>query len=305
MMTGMGDRDDAMQPMLLAEWDLVPILDHLRMHGMVMVRDRHATSRGFIDWTSVLMDALPQSAVAAKERDSVSPAYHVATVNKGVDPVPLHREASFVPTQPDLLAFYCEQPPDSGGQTILCDGVALLQALPGDVQRFVVSHSLDWMLQIPGERWRVAFGCDTPQDAARRIDELMARAPTATYQYQFDGDWLVGTYRCPLVLPTFWGGQPAFCNSVLGYYFRDPGPYVAKHLHAVGLAPDRRPIPADILEAVRADAEALTVEVKWRAGDIVLVDNSHVMHGRRAVTDPVRRIHLRFGNYRPGLDPRR
>jgi alpha-ketoglutarate-dependent taurine dioxygenase len=300
----MGDRDGARQPPLLTDWDLAPILNHLRMHGMVTIRDRRATSRSFIDWTSVLMDALPQSAVAAQERDSVSSANHVATVNKGVDPVPLHREGSFVPTQPDLLAFYCEQAPGSGSQTTLCDGVALLQALPGDMQRFAVNHSLDWILRIPGERWRMAFGCDTPRDAARRIDELMARAPAATYHYQFDGDWLEGTYRCPLVLPTFWSKKPAFCNSVLGYYFRDPGPYVAKHLHAVGLSPDRRPIPTDILEALREHAEALTVEVNWRAGDIVLVDNSHVMHGRRAVADPKRRIHLRFGNYQPGLDPR-
>jgi hypothetical protein len=301
MMTSVGDGDGTVQPPLLTDWDLVPILDHLRMHGMVMIRDRHVTSRSFIDWTSVLMDALPQSAVAAQERESVSSAYHVATVNKGVDPVPLHREGSFVPTQPDLLAFYCAHAPDSGGETTLCDGVALLQALPGDVQRFVMSHSLDWMLRIPGERWRMALGRDTPQAAARRIDELMARAPLATYHYQFDGDWLEGTYRCPLVLPTFWSRQPAFCNSVLGYYFRNPGPYVAKHLHAVGLTPDRRPIPSDILEAVREHAEALTAEVRWRAGDIVLVDNSHVMHGRRAVADPMRRIHIRFGNYQPGL----
>ena len=47
---------------------------------------------------------------------------------------------------------------------------------------------------------------------------------------------------------------------------------------------------------MRAAAAPLTYAIPWRRGDIVILDNSRFMHGRRAIADPrQRRIASYFG----------
>jgi hypothetical protein len=43
---------------------------------------------------------------------------------------------------------------------------------------------------------------------------------------------------------------------------------------------DGTPIPEALLETVVTLAEALTVPLRWKDGDLALIDNRQVMHGR-------------------------
>lgn len=53
---------------------------------------------------------------------------------------------------------------------------------------------------------------------------------------------------------------------------------------------DGRQIPAGVLGELTGITEALTEEISWQDGDVVLIDNSRVMHGRRAITGSRRTI---------------
>jgi len=286
-------------PAVLSRYDPDDVLRELAGHGAVVVRGPAATREAFVELTDGLMESLPHHSVATREREVVAAESNLATVNRGMDAIPLHRESSFLPTQPDVLAFYCEHPPAEGGQTTLCDGVRLLAELPDDVRGFAEEEAFTWRFRMPFERWSVALGTSSKEMASQRIGQLMARfAPLATYDYRFDGEHLDGTYQAPLVLPTFWGRRAAFANSLLQYYYREPGPLVARHLHHAAISGGRQ-FPAGMLAVIRDCAEGLISEVAWQAGDTVLVDNSHVMHGRRPVGDPARRVLVRLGNYLP------
>jgi alpha-ketoglutarate-dependent taurine dioxygenase len=291
-------------PHVLSGYEMAAVLEELHEHGAVVVRDRAGTQEDFVEFTDDLMESLPHHSVATRERDIVAAESHVATVNKGMDEIPLHRESSFLPTQPDVLAFYCQRPPAADGQTTLCDGVKLLTELSGDVRAFVESQTFTWRFRMPFERWSIALGTDSEEIASRRIGTLMTRfASLATYEYRFDDGYLDGTYRSPLILPTFWGKRPAFANSLLQYYYRKPGPLVARHLHNATIS-GGRDFPEDMLAAVQQCAEGLVSETNWQAGDAVIVDNSHVMHGRRSFQDNFRRILVRLGHYRPEVAAR-
>jgi alpha-ketoglutarate-dependent taurine dioxygenase len=50
-----------------------------------------------------------------------------------------------------------------------------------------------------------------------------------------------------------------------------------------------------LLDAVAAAAQRLTIAVPWRAGDVLLVDNSRYLHGRRAFKDAGRTVMVRMG----------
>lgn len=295
-----GYRDDGRSwPVVLASYGTAAVLRELIEHGAVVVRDPAGTRAEFVEFTDELMESLPHHSIATKEREVVTAESNLATVNKGMDDIPLHRESSFLPIQPDVLAFYCEHPSAAGGQTTLCNGVRLLAELPEDVRAFVEDEVFIWQFRMPFERWSIAFGTDSEEMASQRIGQLMTRfAPLATYDYRFDDGYLDGTYRSPLVLPTFWGRRDAFANSLLQYYYRQPGPLVARHLHHATISGGRR-FPADVLAVIRDCAEGLISEMSWQAGDAMLVDNSHVMHGRRSVGDTARRVLVRLGNYLP------
>lgn len=287
------------EPGFIGTHDVDEALSELRERGAVIIRRPGASVDSFTEFTGQIINSFPHYSVATKERDVITRESHIQTVNKGSDRIPLHRESSFLPTQPDLLAFYCQQPPATGGQTTLCDAVTLLEEMPGDARAFVEGEVFIWTTRLPFERWSVALETSSQSAAAERIERLMARsAPLSTYKYHFDGDVLEGTYQCPLVLPTFWGKHPAFSNSLLQWYYREDGPLVARHLHHVTISGGRS-FPADLLAVINECAERMIFETKWQAGDIVLVDNSRVMHGRRSIEDANRRIFVRIGNYRP------
>jgi Taurine catabolism dioxygenase TauD, TfdA family len=293
--------DDARWPAVVPRYDLATVLSELRERGAVIIRDAAGSLERFVDFTDQLMVSFQHHSVATRERDVVASQSNVATVNKGTDDIPLHRESSFLPTQPDVLAFYCEQPAAAGGQTTLCDGVRLLAGLPAQARSFIEGEVFSWRFRMPFERWSVALGTGSEEAVASRISELMTRfAPLSTYEYRFEDGFLDGTYRSPLVLPTFWGGRPAFSNSLLQYYYRAAGPLVARQLHHAEISGGRA-FPADVLEVIRQCADGLTAQADWQAGDAVLVDNSHVMHGRRSFTDQRRRVLVRLGNYRRGI----
>jgi hypothetical protein len=285
----------------IEDFDPATAVSVLRDHGALLVRDSSCALEDFVAATGKLMASVAHHSVATGERASVGDAAtHVVTVNRGHDAIPLHRESSFLPTQPDLLALYCRKPPAEGGQTLLCDGVALATVLPVPIRRLLDTEQLVWRFRMPPERWTAVLNCTSREEAAARIRLLMKRAPLARYDFAFDDDYLDGTYRAPFLLPTFWQGLPALSTSVLGYYYRAAGPYVAKSLHQVTLS-DGSPVPDQILEAIAAHGETLTTEHNWRRGDVLLIDNSHVMHGRRSVTDPARDIVVRMGHYLPEL----
>ena len=66
-----------------------------------------------------------------------------------------------------------------------------------------------------------------------------------------------------------------------------------------------RELPANWLAEVRALADDLTVDIRWSAGDVAIVDNTRWLHGRRAFpADSDRSILVRMGNVVPGFRDR-
>ncbi len=60
---------------------------------------------------------------------------------------------------------------------------------------------------------------------------------------------------------------------------------------------DGSPIRDEILTELRAAGERLQECLEWQAGDMVMLDNSWIMHGRRAFSGP-RDIVTRMANLR-------
>src|SRR5262245_57056109 len=129
---------------IVATLDPSSVRDTLKEYGAVVVR-AGATLNDFETLSDQLIKPMVHHSTSTTvERDVVNADGTTSTVNKGMDYIPLNREGSYAPGCPDLLMLYCVRPSDAGGQTTLCDGVELLNALPAKTQKFVSDAILKW-----------------------------------------------------------------------------------------------------------------------------------------------------------------
>lgn len=276
----------------------------LRTHGAALLRGVEQTIADFERLSDVLMTPIIHNSVAGGERDAVNQDRTTATVNRGSHPIPLHRDLSYAPGTPDLVVFYCESPSIAGGgETMLCDGATLLDRLPDDVKDFLRDRQLTWNWHAGPTRWRSVYGA-TPEEALQEIDALHRRSGTSgRLDVNFEGDTLAGRFTADLLTTA---GEPAravFCNSLLmtlpGYGVEERINRVGRGVGASASLGDGTAFPEPLLHTIAAEAEAITYELAWQHGDILVLDNTRYLNGRRAITDTGQRILTRVGHLRP------
>ncbi|MGA8138334.1 MAG: TauD/TfdA family dioxygenase [Pseudomonas gingeri] len=283
---------------ILESTNVTAVRSALTSHGAVMVRAKGAGMSEFIELSDALMVPIVHHATNTIERDPVSKDPSTSTVNKGIDSIPLHREASYAPGCPDLLIFFCERPAASGGETVICDGARLLDELQTSTREFVEDLELYWNWEARPVRWQQTLGARTIEEAKKALGYLDNKLkPYEKLEYHFEGEDLHGRFRTRAVVPSLTSGVPSFCNSLMIHAYRPKSDFYARDDFRVHLA-DGSPFPSDILAEIRDVAERVSLNVSWNPGEIVVIDNSRFMHGRRHFDDVERRILLRMGQLR-------
>lgn len=204
-------------------------------------------------------------------------------VDAGTDAVGLHIENGNTPFPPKLVGFYSAKSAKEGSQTTVCDGVELLDSLPERLksqwqQQVTVSRHL------PSALWRQYIvdnhpGVSHPEQVAQQhLDELMAINPCQRGTVDEDDalDYELDIQPC---LPTTLGNSKtslAFANAILGPSFNYQKPV---YRFASGEL-----LSDELLQETEHYAEKCTREVAWQDGDIVLINNHRVMHGRREIS---------------------
>ena len=142
-------------------------------------------------------------------REPLDPANRIHSVDGGAGAFPLHPELSREPWKPDAAFFACLSAPGEGGETTICDGVALARALPGEIREGLAGRRLVYgMGTWPGllDYW---LGTPEPNDAL-----LAAPPPGCPYRFarRPDGRIVRHFSRPALHRPMFCDG-PAFGRS--------------------------------------------------------------------------------------------
>jgi hypothetical protein len=272
------------------------VREALKKHGAIVIRAGASLSDFEYLSNALITPMVHHSTSTTVERDVVNADGTTSTVNKGMDYIPLHREGSYAPLCPDLLMLYCVRPSDEGGQTTLCDGVELLDALPADIRQFVSDAILRWSWSATPERWMAALGVDTQDAAMVRLNAMSTRLQShEKLEANFAGETLNGVFQTLCVIPTRWGGKRSFCNSLLIYHYRQETDFYPKHMYVPAMG-DGSPFPSDVLEEISNLAKELTHSTHWQANDILIFDNSRYLHGRTGFTDTRRQIFVRMGH---------
>ena len=188
-----------------------------------------------------------------------------------------HAEMGYVPFRPDVAWFYCEHPASKGGETTIYDGVKILQRLKTETKRLFEENKILFTPLIPQKVWS-----EIAKEKSSFI-KYLEKFGKKEFAFEFDDtDCLHSRFVTSAITRTRFGSDLAFCNSLLDT--------------VAPLFEDGTPIPRSTLHDVISITEQLSVPIQWQAGDVLMVDNSRFMHGRRDFSDQSRKILVRFSN---------
>ncbi|MFM6932471.1 MAG: TauD/TfdA family dioxygenase [Novosphingobium sp.] len=263
-----------------------------KQHGALLLRGFAADLDAFARFTRALCPTAVKN--ESPGRVTIDKAGTLQSVNLGGDAFPLHPELSREPWKPDTAFFVCMQPPAHGGETTVCDGVALAAALPPEVRHGLAGRRLVYAMPTWPELLEYWLGTPEPDDA------LLA-APPATCPYTFRrmaGGSIARLFSRPALHKPMFCEAPAFGNFLLFARFHNGrGDFP--------LLDDFTPVPEDWLQAIKACGEGLSYPVSWQTGDLVILDNTRFMHGRRPIDDPAERHIITYFGYLACAQPDR
>lgn len=210
--------------------------------------------------------------------------------------IPFHHEMAQVTDGcPSKVLFFCETEPAEQGQTPIVVSHKVTEKMweqfPEFMQKLeelgllyvkVLPMKMD-PSQISLQGWPLVFGTSDRSEAEQR----------ATIQFNARVEWLPGDCL-KMISGPFKAtrnfdrqGRDAWFNMIVAYCtgattktgVSSDQPYDV-------LFGDNSPLPPNALEGCRRIHEELSVDMPWQKGDLMIVDNFAVMHGRRAYKPP-------------------
>ena len=149
------------------------IQHNLKHSGALLIRG----SGLIVDQYEMLTKELTSSClihhgVSTGQRDHAGNEESTATVDKGMTSIPLHREYAYAAGGPDIMMFYCIAPAQEDGETILCDGQAVIEALPTRLRKTIEDMVLEWHWKAPSAYWQTTLGTTSKEEALLKLQVI-------------------------------------------------------------------------------------------------------------------------------------
>lgn len=310
-------------PQALLGWldrNLAQVRSSLTRSGAIVLRGFDVDDpETFARIATLVGGPLESQYLGTSPRRDLAPGVRTASELPASYVIPEHSEMSFLPQPPRYLFFWCRQPAAVGGATTLVDGRRVLAKLDRDLTRSIKQEGL-WIrrrharpvgLHDPLElkRWPEMFG-------TTRRDEVVARTRQLGFSARFEDDGsLTLEHKQPAVRWHPESGERVWLNHLLPFHASTPArslgsaarnerdPRAAAlslvalaYRHAMPrlhreVASDVRlgngePIKDATVEHVQRVIDEEAVHHVWHHGDVVLIDNLLVLHGRRPYRGP-------------------
>jgi alpha-ketoglutarate-dependent taurine dioxygenase len=277
---------------------LVEYLDALPDLSDLLTRAKALVFRGFrVDPAELdkVMDLLLTRRLAYvhgnSPRTKVGANVYTSTEYPPEYSISMHNEMSYAHQWPARLLFFCHTAAETGGATPVVDGVRWLDALDPQV-REAFADGVRYTQNLHGgmgfgKSWQSTF-----ETADReRVEEFLAGS-AATWEWRRDGGLRIVQQRPALTRHPVTGDEVWF-NQADQWHPAALGDDTAAAL--AGIMPaedlpqsvtfaDGSPIPDSYVLQIRDRGLDTAVDVDWNAGDLLLIDNVLVGHGRRPFT---------------------
>jgi alpha-ketoglutarate-dependent taurine dioxygenase len=270
--------------------------------GSVLFRGFAAETESFIDFTQRFCGtfstyrggALRWKAFDRQMIDGI-PTLLTTTGSNQTFPIPMHGEMYYNSDRPDLLWFRCVQAPQFAGETVLADGAEITSKLGERTKTLLRERRLLYVRELAAADWASSFQTDDIEEVRRVCEETGTR-----FHVREDG-----SVRTEFLSSAF-TADGRFINSILplslaedaferGDGSDDPTHISHNRFPVTVRLEDGSRIPDEVLEDIERTVKSVRFDIRWRNGDVAMVDNARVMHGRAETVGSDRVIQVRMG----------
>ena len=280
----------------LASW--VPgnrpeVLEKLSKAGAALFRGFKIESLPqFRAFTQSVCPELIEYGERSSPRTKIDDGVYTSTDHPADQSIQLHNEQSYTLNWPMKIWFFCMQPSLTGGCTPIADSRKILKRLkPQTVEKF--SRKQIMYMRNYGDglglHWPEVF--QTPD---KSVVEQHCREASIELEWK-DGNRLRTRQVRPAIRTHPYTGEQSWFNHMLFFHITSLPPSV-RDAFVSGIKEedfpfntyygDGSPIEPSVLEEVREAYAQETVAFQWQKGDILMVDNMLVAHGREPFTGP-------------------
>jgi alpha-ketoglutarate-dependent taurine dioxygenase len=212
-----------------------------------------------------------------------------ATDYPATERISLHNELSYRPSWPRRLFFFSDVPALSGGQTPLARGGDVLRAMPSAIVDALRARKVSYIrcfhpkLRM-GKTWQATYETDD----RGRVDEII-RTQGSVARWSPDGALRVATV-CEAFAVHPDTGEEVWFNQAEQWHPSALAPAMRALLEPRGQLAhhcefgDGSPMDDAMLAEIRRVVDGHQLQFDWRKGDLLMLDNVLVMHGREPFT---------------------
>ena len=247
--------------------------------GVLLFRGFETNIETFTQFTNKFSENFMDYTGGVFNRRVINGDATVLSVNDFKNEIKLHGEMYYQKIIPLMLWFFCAHPASQNGETIVCDGKRFFDELSQPLKELFSQKMLKYRGHLDKDAWKKRYKTDD-----LNVVKQVCKSNDVHLQINEDESIAV-QYICSAIHPSKYGKYLVFINSLLS----------TKSMYPDSVSfDDNSEIHDEIMFELNEIAEKITAEIHWEKGDILMIDNTRIMHGRRAFIDEMRDIYLRL-----------
>ncbi|MDI1463736.1 TauD/TfdA family dioxygenase [Catellatospora sp. KI3] len=256
----------------------------------------------FSQFVRVFGQEMAEYTYRSTPRSKVGDVY-TSTEYPATEVISQHNEMAYTSTWPTKIYFYSAIPAQRGGETPLADSNAVYERIPAHVRDRFEQHGVRYV-----RNYRAGLGVSWEETFPGLDREGVERfcAERGIVVEWLDGNSLRTTETCQAVSVHPQTGQKVWMNQA--HLFHVSSINEATRLALLEIMKeedlprnaylgDGSPITDDDLAAIRAAYDAETLASPWQEGDLLMVDNMLMSHGRKSFEGPRKVLVAMTGSY--------
>jgi alpha-ketoglutarate-dependent taurine dioxygenase len=272
------------------ENNVEPLREILLTAGAVMIKNVPVADDAEL---ATIAEAVGGSTLDYTERSTprsrVKGKVYTSTEYPADQKIPQHNESAYSVNWPDNLFFYSALAAETGGETPVADSRTVLATLPPALVKRFAEHGVLYTRAYHegiGLSWQEVFQTEDRAEVERfcALNEI---------ETEWEDDLLRTRQRRPAVIEHPLTGESVWFNQAHLFHVNNLPAATRESLLAIydeadlprhAYLGDGSPLSDEEFAQITAAFEAATVATPWETGDVLMIDNLLVSHGRRPYT---------------------